>query len=191
MINRKKFFDAIRQDPFDGVLSQPQVDGVNDILDVYEAKYSGLLLTQLAYVFATDFHETAYTMQPIEEYGKGEGYPYGEPDPVTGETYYGRGYVQLTWKENYDKAGDELDVDLVYYPERALKPLIAAQVIFEGMICGWFTGVCLEDYINDTQTDYYNARRIVNGTDRADTIKGYAIAFENALTTSSTGSLIA
>jgi hypothetical protein len=55
MINRKKFFDAIRQDPFDGVLSQPQVDGVNDILDVYEAKYSGLLLTQLAYVFATDF----------------------------------------------------------------------------------------------------------------------------------------
>jgi hypothetical protein len=35
-------------------------------------------------------------MQPIEEYGKGRGMPYGKPDPTTGQVYYGRGFVQLT-----------------------------------------------------------------------------------------------
>ena len=52
-------------------------------------------LRWLAYILATDYHETAYTMQPIEEYGKGAGYDYGEPDPVTGEIYFGTGLVQL------------------------------------------------------------------------------------------------
>jgi len=35
-------------------------------------------------------------MQPIEEYGKGKGMKYGSPDPETGQTYYGRGFVQTT-----------------------------------------------------------------------------------------------
>ena len=48
----------------------------------------------LAYMLATTFHETAYQMWPIEEYGKGSGRYYGTPDPETGETDYGRGFVQ-------------------------------------------------------------------------------------------------
>ncbi|TOE35570.1 hypothetical protein CGJ43_25525, partial [Vibrio parahaemolyticus] len=61
-------------------------------------------LQYLAYVLATTYHETGHTMKPIEEWGKGQGRPYGEPDPETGQTYYGRGYVQLTWLANYIKA---------------------------------------------------------------------------------------
>ena len=180
-IDRKAFFDAVRNNPFEGILSQSQVDGMNAILDVYQRRYPEISKTQLAYILATDFHETAWTMQPIEEYGKGEGKEYGEPDPETGETYYGRGYVQLTWKDNYAKAGVELRIDLVYEPELALHPRIAAGVIFSGMMDGWFTGDSLPDHVNDTQVDYYNARRVVNGTDRADEIADYARAFEEAL----------
>ncbi|MBE3951934.1 hypothetical protein HJ144_09510 [Vibrio parahaemolyticus] len=42
-------------------------------------------------------------MQPVEEYGKGVGHEYGIPDPITGQTYYGRGDVQVTWKYNYER----------------------------------------------------------------------------------------
>lgn len=60
-------------------------------------------ISQISYVLATVRHETAGTYLPIAEYGKGEGKPYGNPDPLTGKIYYGRGYVQLTWKENYER----------------------------------------------------------------------------------------
>ncbi len=75
-------------------------------------------------MLATAYWETAQTMEPIEEYGKGAGRPYGEPDPATEQTYYGRGYVQLTWLPNYEKASKEIydiefdagGVDLVNNP---------------------------------------------------------------------------
>jgi len=143
----------------------------------------------LAYVLATTYHETAATMQPIAEYGKGAGRSYGEPDPETGQTYYGRGYVQLTWEENYQKAQGcvvdlntlACDVPLVMQPDLALTPWVAAQVAIVGMTEGWFTGKKLSDYLTDTMTDYVNARRIINGTDKAQTIAAYAIEVEDAL----------
>ncbi|MEZ2604546.1 peptidoglycan-binding protein [Kluyvera intermedia] len=136
----------------------------------------------LAYVLATTYHETAFTMQPIEEYGRGAGHSYGEPDPETGQAYYGRGYVQLTWEENYQKAQGcvvnlntlACDVPLVMQPDLALTPWVAAQVAINGMSQGWFTGKKLGDYLTATQTDYVNARRIINGTDKAQTIAAYA-----------------
>ncbi|WP_234262251.1 peptidoglycan-binding protein [Klebsiella aerogenes] len=143
----------------------------------------------LAYILATTYHETATTMQPIAEYGKGAGYPYGVPDPVTGQTYYGRGYVQLTWKDNYLKAQNEVvnfntwehDVDLVNNPDLALVPWVAAQVAINGMAGGWFTGKKLSDYLTPTSTNYYDARRIINGTDKASTIEAEAEECEAAL----------
>ncbi len=60
-------------------------------------------LSYLAYTLATVYHETAYQMQPVEEYGKGAGHEYGIPDPITGKAYYGRGDVQVTWKYNYER----------------------------------------------------------------------------------------
>jgi len=93
--------------------------------------------------------------------------------------------VQLTWEENYQRATDELELegadDLVAYPDRALDLQIASDVMFQGMVQGWFTGKKLSDYFNASVDDPYNARRIINGTDCADQIKGYHKAFLSAL----------
>jgi len=184
LFERKLFFDEVRNTLFSGSLSQRQVDGMNALLDAWERLSvikPDLDLRWLAYILATDYHETAYTMQPIEEYGKGAGYDYGEPDPTTGECYYGRGLVQLTWASNYQNAGEKVHADLYWQPELALEMPISVRVIMRGMYEGWFTGKKLEDYISGNECDYVGARKIVNGTDRAETIAGYAERFQSAL----------
>src|SRR5882757_1068467 len=122
MTDRAKFYDHIRQHPFNGTMTQKQVDGCNSILDQWDIRRISDDVRWLAYMLATTFWETARTMQPIEEFGKGAGHPYGQPDPVTGQTYYGRGLLQLTWKANYQKMGTKLGVNLVDEPDNALIP---------------------------------------------------------------------
>lgn len=173
-INRRFFFDQVRLTLFDGRLRQPQIAGLTAFLDKWEAEHDADDDRWLAYVLATTHHETGRRFQPIEEIGKGQGRPYGKPDPVTGHRYYGRGYVQLTWKNNYRKLGDALGVDLVNRPELALDVGIALRIIFFGMINGSFTGRGLPRYFNATTEDWRNARRIVNGLDRADDIASMA-----------------
>jgi hypothetical protein len=125
MIDRAIFFDQVRKLPFPGAISQTQVAGCNALLD--EAERRGFDFRWTAYCLATAYHETAHTMLPIAEYGRGKGKAYGEP--INGKTYYGRGYVQLTWIKNYEKMGALLKADLVGNPELAMDPKIAAQVM--------------------------------------------------------------
>lgn len=181
MFDRKKFFDLTRRSPFGGSLSQQQVDGLENLLTVWEKSYGQNPYRWLAYMLATAYHETARTMQPIAEYGKGRGRPYGIPDPTTKQTYYGRGYVQLTWLENYRRASAELGVDFVNQPDLAMKPNHAAEILYRGSIEGWFTKKTLADYFSDAKSDPVGARRIINGTDRADLIAGYYRNFLAAL----------
>jgi hypothetical protein len=179
-MDKAKFFAAVRSSLFGGSLSQDQVDGTEAILDAYTA--SGLTSGKwLAYMLATAFHETARTMQPIEEYGKGKGRPYGRPAGPYSQAYYGRGLVQLTWQQNYQKAKDELGVDFVQHPELALDPTNAANIMIKGMAEGWFTGKKLEDYFDDDTSDWVNARRIINGLDKAQAIAGYGKSFFAAI----------
>lgn len=147
-------------------------------------------------MLGTTYHETARTMYPIEEYGNGKGKRYGKKIKQSGEPYeepdkiyYGRGYVQLTWYENYERMGRILNIPLLQQPELALRPDIAANIMFEGMtkslsLKGDFTGHYLEQYFNDTREDWVNARRIINGLDRAELIAGYAKRFYEILKTS-------
>jgi putative chitinase len=180
VFERTIFFDAVRGPLFNGALSQKQVDGMEAILSTWEEEVQSDDLRWLAYMLATTYHETAFTMQPITEYGS-ESY-------LKGKSYYpyiGRGFVQLTWKDNYARATTELGLsgedDLVDYPDRALDLQIASDVMFQGMAAGWFTGKKLADYFNATVDDPYNARRIINGTDCAEQIKGYHNTFLSAL----------
>src|SRR3954471_13721270 len=106
MINRKFFFDQIRQSLFGGSIKPSQVVGLTAILDEWEANHWNSDDRWLAYILATPYHETDKTMQPIREYGRGKGKAYGNPDPQTGQVYYGRGLVQLTWFDNYRKAAN-------------------------------------------------------------------------------------
>lgn len=143
---------------------------------IEECLKQGLLRNQCAYVLATAYHETAYTMKPVREYG-GENY-------LRKKKYYpyvGMGFVQLTWKENYVKAGKVLGVDFVKNPSKLLQPEYSAVILVKGMKEGWFTTRKLSDYITLQKSDFVGARKIVNGTDKAATIASYALEYDKDL----------
>jgi len=197
-MNRSAFYDKLRgTSMFPKGFTSLQVDGIESILDqldtckVSDPRYG-------AYIMATAFHETAKTMQPVREtlassdaksvsildsaFAKGQlkwvKTPYWRFD-ADGKTWLGRGFVQLTHKYNYQKAKDKTGIDFVGNPSLAMVAKYAAAIIVRGMLDGWFTGKALKDYIG-AKTDYVNARRIVNGTDKASTIAAYAVIFEKA-----------
>lgn len=145
-------------------------------LIIKKAREAGLLRNQLAYVLATAYHETAHTMKPVREYG-GETY-------LRKKSYYpyvGMGFVQLTWKRNYQKASKELGVDFVKHPRKLLEPEYSAHILVIGSKDGWFTGKKLSDYMTISKSDYKNARRIINGLDKADVIARIARDYEASL----------
>lgn len=174
-----------------GKLTQDFVNGCNDIVAMCDKR--GVTYPRAAYMLATAYHETAGTMQPIVERGSKEyfdKYDIGRLAAMLGNTpekdgdgylWRGRGYVQLTGEDNYQRAAKALNVNLIDQPDLALDPKIAADIMYFGMHEGWFTGKKLSDYINMFKKDYKNARRIINGTDKADKIAEYATVFEKAL----------
>ena len=191
-MNRQTLINDINPTLFSGRISQNQIEGISFKLAAWEK--SGLTdIRWLAYMLATSYHETAKTMQPIEEYGKGKGRPYGQklrhdrkPYTFPDKLYYGRGDVQLTWYENYEFMGKLLGIPLLEQPELALKPDISAQIMIEGMTSGKsnrgdFTGVSLENYFNAAKDDPVHARRIINGLDKANLIATYHNKFLTAI----------
>lgn len=195
-INRDFFFGYVRGALFDGSIKASQNGGLTTILDYWDAKLAAKDDRWLAYALGTVHHETGRTMQPVMEYGtkayKRQLYDVTGANPararLNGNTeegdgikYCGRGYVQLTWKNNYRKAGQALGLDLVTSPSQAMDPSVAVQILFKGMIGGWFTGRNLEKFLSGEKSDWRNARKIVNGLDKADLIKGYALRYYAAL----------
>jgi putative chitinase len=189
LILNAKFFARLRASLFNGHLSQAQVDGINAIEKAWK-KHGDGDRRKLAYLLATAFHETARTMQPVRETLAGtdakakeiltKAWRAGKLKWVKADYwssgFFGRGFVQITHEANYRKAGQKLGVDLVKNPGLALDPAIAAVILVRGCMEGWFTGKKLGDY-----STYKQMRRVVNGTDRADMIAGYALSFEAAL----------
>jgi hypothetical protein len=135
------------------------------------AKQFNYTLREFAYLLGTVEHETAATFEPIEEYG-GKNTRYAP--------WYGRGFVQLTWKANYDKYAKLFGIP-VGDGSWALEPDKSAYIICHGMRYGVFTGKKLGNYFSDTVTDYKNARRIINGMDKAVHIMGLAQKWERKL----------
>ncbi|MGL5131698.1 MAG: glycoside hydrolase family 19 protein [Planktothrix sp.] len=136
---------------------------------------------KLIYIIALAWHESR--LRPIKEIKAKVGTEVWEKYQKNywPSGYYGRGFVQLTWKGNYEKMSDFLGVDLVNNPDLALNQTYAAQIIVYGMMNGSFTGKKLSDYINGNKADYYNARRTVGaimvaGKDTAQLIEGYTEA---------------
>ncbi len=186
-----------------GRLNQGQVDGINAIMSAIN-KYKIANPCYVAYIFATAWHETAHTMQPIEEYGKGKKRKYGQWVKNSNgfeycydmgkcylkkdypHLYYGRGYVQLTWLANYFKATEELQIDFVMSPENALKSEYASKILVMGMLQGWFTGLALDDCIyGGSFNQFMKARKIINGNDKKRLIANHAMNFLDCLSVKS------
>lgn len=179
-MNEDALFTAIRG--ISKKLSQEQVDSVNAILDTCH-KYGVTDPRYIAYMIATAYHESG--LKPIEERGKGKGYPYGGKLDMGGgpgkrvayttpdKLYYGRGLVQLTWRINYKAFGNLLGIDLLGRPELALQTDVAAEILVMGMVRGLFTGVKLSAAFNANETDPIEAREVINGHDKAALIAGY------------------
>lgn len=176
-MNETNLFNTLRS--ILGALQQIQVDSTHALLASC-TKHNVSDNRHIAYILATACHECG--LRPIEEHlASREGHSYNNPDPTTGQTYYGRGLVQLTWKGNYGTFGTLLGIDLIHHPELALVPYNAAEIAVIGMKDGRFTGVGLSKYFNDEKTDWVNARKIINGLDQADRIAGYGLKIFEAI----------
>lgn len=192
-------FEVLR-DAF-GFLTKSQVKELEFIVGEMDADKS-ISYPQGAYILATVWHETGGKLLPVAEIGKGRTRKYGKWFKNSkGELYawrnssmqsaylqsdyphlyYGRGYPQLTWFDNYLRATKELGVDFVNNPDLAMEKEHSIRILITGMKNGWFTGHTLSRHINQSKKDYKNARRIINGMDRATLIAGYADIFEKAL----------
>jgi len=188
--NEHAFFDEVRNSGiFGGALKPDQVKGLQTVCCAAKAANWPVAFT--AYALATACHETAYTMQPVREaYWLSENW---RSKNLRYFPFYGRGYVQLTWKENYDKAdralklGGQLSKNL----ELALDPDIAARIMVRGMQEGWFAGdrngnrhtLARHLPANGTASmaQMTSARRIINGTDKNEKIAAEAMKFQKAL----------
>lgn len=185
-VDRKKFFDGYRK--HFGALGTLQVEGLEVLLDAIEADSDMEDLRWVSYALATIFHECAQRWKPVKEFG-GDDYlrryegrkDLGNTQKGDGVKFAGRGFVQITGRANYQKFSDILDVDLIGDPDLALRSDIAYAILSHGMRHGTFTGKKLSNYFNDDRTDFGNARRIINGIDKAQSIAGYAEKFMKIL----------
>lgn len=209
-MNKSKFFEEVKKSLFGGKLNQTQVDGLEAIIDEW-FKQGGGSRQQLAYVLATPYHEVGSAYVPKTEslnyttaariravwptrfHSDVEAQPFvrqpkklannvyggrmGNVNPDDGWNYRGRGWVQITGRESYRKFGIENSV------EDANNPKIAAKILVAGMRNGSFTSKKLSDYIQPSNADYVNARRIINADVAANgkKIGVYAQKFDAAL----------
>ena len=146
--------------------------------------YSATGLRRTFSRYFTPAQANAYARKPKEIANRAYANRIGNGDEDSGDgwRFRGRGFVQITGRANYRQFSPLVGIDLEENPEAAQQPFTATLIIFEGMGRGMFTGKGLPDYINDRGVDYRNARRIVNGTDKAQKIATYAGWFEIALT---------
>ncbi|WP_062057425.1 hypothetical protein [Aquimarina longa] len=191
-IDRQLFYQSYRT-YFGKIRMNKTVYTINAILE--RSEYFHIAIPKLAYIFATALHEARhakykYDFYPIVERG---GWNYivnqywhnskvrrwlGNDTINEAYLYRGRGLVQLTGETNYGR------FNLQDTPEKALESKTAVRILFIGMQRGMFTGKALHHYLNPNTKDYYNARRIINGTDKATRIAKNAELFETILTES-------
>lgn len=177
-------------------ITQAFVDNINTLFEEFNSLRVDGSVNPLyvAYMLATTWHETAHTMQPIKERGSYQylsKYDTGGLAKALGNTpgadgdgqrYAGRGYVQITGRANYSKFGQLLNLNLIGDPDLTLLPNVAASILVVGSIKGLFTGRGLGHYIRiGTLEEFKEARRVINGTDKATLIAGHALKFIKCL----------
>lgn len=210
-MNRKAFFDAVRDSLFGGQLTETQVASIEAILDEWEQSGGGRR-AELAYVFATTYHEVGRALAPVREnmsYSAkritevwpsrfrtiASAQPYARQPKKLANFVYGnrlgnRGRnTDDGW--NYRGGGFPQQTGRANYerhglanrPDDILKPRVAARVMIADMKSGKYTGKALGDYWSGNVYDWAGARAIVNADVRANgqKIAQYAAKFDKAL----------
>lgn len=176
------FFSAVRSSLYGGTLNQVQVNALNAIGAAWE-QYGDGDNRKLAYILGTAHHETGAfkwlheIWGPTDAQRRYEGRAdLGNNQPGDGKRYMGRGFVQLTGRRNYADWSKRTGLDLIAKPDLVVEPAVAARILVQGSMLGTFTGKKLGDY-----SAFKDMRRVINGTDKADLIGGYAEKFLAAL----------
>jgi predicted chitinase len=172
-----------------GAKMQPNVESLN-------YSVSGLLKT---------FSRARISRADAEAHGRKEGRPanqraigniiyggawgrdnLGNTEPNDGFTYRGRGLEHVTGRRNYDRTGKALSLDLLANPDALLDLATAVRSLVTGMETGRY--VRDHDFARHLplkgdalQAQFREARRIINGVDKADLLAGYAMTFQKAL----------
>lgn len=150
----------------------------------------------IAYILATIYRETMGTMEPIREGNSKSNKEaiiavgnlvkkrnkdnlknnkplmkdYSIPDK-NGNSFYGRGFIQLTGSENYKKIGNKIGMGSLLFkkPDTVLSLNISTKIAVEGMVKGWYTKDkttkrpnSLGEFFNNTLEDWVLARNIIN-----------------------------
>jgi hypothetical protein len=163
-------------------LTATRQQGFDAIFDFWDTVESYDSMEWLAYELATAWHETGAQMLPVREgfkatdaeayaavtaYCKKKGISNYAARHSNGNSYYGRGYVQLTHADNYKKMGKQLGVGDTLYdkPDKVMDPATAASILVVGLMDGLFRPAAgtLFDYFNGTDQRWFDARALVNG----------------------------
>lgn len=160
-------------------------DGFTQVLEY--ALRNNYRTSEIAYMLATIWHETARWMQPIREGAVRYGTNYTDAQsraavkaifdkgiirtnyalPINGRSYYGRGLIQITWIDNYRKFEPIVNAPLVDQPDLALEWFYALPIAFIGCRDGLFRGKKLSMLPDrPTHAQWTAARDIVNGDTR-------------------------
>jgi predicted chitinase len=120
------------------------------------ARAAGLKGTELAQFLAQTKHESA-DFGRMKEIG-GKAYFHNRYDPKTapktakilgnkqagdGVRYHGRGFIQITGRDNYRKAGQALGLPLEQKPELAADPKVAAKIAV------WYWNTRVKPFVNN------------------------------------------
>ena len=206
MVNRSFFFSKLPETGLFPHLNNSQMDGIIRIILEWNKQFGAYKSDErwLAYMLATAYHETGKRMQPVKEEGNGKDCNNNGMDDYLerydkrtdlgntpaadgdGVLYCGRGLVQITGADNYQKFGTLLHINLLMKPDLALDPEIAIRIMFIGMVEGKFTGKKLKQYFSMNIEDWFGARRIINGHDCAEKIARYGQKFHECLVSPNT-----
>ena len=208
-VNEKLFFEKVRKLLHRRGLTSIEFQTYKQIINYWNDHPNMEDRRWLAYVMATAYHETR--LRPVREGFKTSdkaarkhvrwmynkriiSQPYHLADRETGQVYYGRGYVQLTWAQNYKKMGKAIGMgDQLYRnPDLVLNPDIASKVLFVGMLQGHFRyskrrrprgKQKLRLFFNKSSSNWYGARNIINGDLRknGNRIAGYGKKYNQAI----------
>jgi putative chitinase len=109
----------------------------------------------------------------------------GNTGPDDGWLFRGRGLAHDTGRRNYTLSGQAAGVDLISRPDKLLDLDVAVKVLVSGMHSGRYTGHGFIRHLptigTATAAQFGQARRIINGMDKAAQIAAHALAFQGAL----------